>query len=294
MLIQLYKTAHLICLHSASFLWCARQPGYFHDNFAFHHMVSVVTRLTQWFPTVKEIIRHLESVGFVKKPQAFLILLRIYWYAGADFYSFVFEAFDEMIEYGYTPNTFARNIVMDVMFKIGNASEALWFLSETRVPNFLSYSIVVGNLCKFDDIGNVRCFLRIMLRKGYYLTTGLVSVVLYCYCKLGRLNEALQLLGFMVTSGISISVYVRSMLIDGFCRSGRLVTASSLLENMVRTGFLLDVVTCTSLMRGFLKSGNLYMSSSLLRKLKQQGCSPDLVLYNVLIDCLSKMGRYDD
>lgn len=276
------------------FLWCARQPGYFHDKFTFHGMVDVVGRLTQRFLSVKQIIRQLQCVGFVKKPQALLILLRIYWCGGVDYYKFVFEAFDEMNEDGYTPNTFARNIVMDVMFKIGHASEALRFLNETRVLNFLSFSIAVCNLCKLDDIDNVRNVLRIMLRKGYYLTTELISVVLNCYCKLGRLNEALQLLGFMVTSGIPISVYIRSILVDGFCRSGRLVTASSLLENMVRAGFLLDVVTCTSLIRGFMKTGNLFMASSLFKKLKQQGCSPDLVLYNVLIDCLSKAGRYDD
>lgn len=274
------------------FLWCARQPAYIHECRAFDHMVDVVNRLTQRFKTVEGIIGQLESVGFVTKPQTLLLLLRIYWRGGM--YGLVFETFEEMIKYGYTPNTFARNIVMDVLFKIGRVNEALSVLKETQVPNFLSFSIAVCNLCRLNDLINVQDVLRNMLRKRYYLNAEMFSMVLNCYCKLGRLWEALQLLGLMITVGISPSVHIWSILIDGFCKSGRLGTASYLLEKMVDAGGSLDVVTCTSLIKGFMETGNPVSALSILSDLESEGCSPDLVLCNVLIDCLSKMERYDD
>ena len=53
------------------FIWCARQPNYFHDRLAFEHMVNVAAQLAQKFLSVKEIFRQLESIGCVTKAPTF-------------------------------------------------------------------------------------------------------------------------------------------------------------------------------------------------------------------------------
>ncbi|XP_059642382.1 putative pentatricopeptide repeat-containing protein At1g16830 isoform X2 [Cornus florida] len=274
------------------FLWCARQPNYFHDNCAFDHLVNVVARLAQQFTTVKIVINQLESIGCVTKPQTFLLLIRIYWQGGL--YDLVFEAFEEMIKYGYTPNTFARNIVMDVLFKIGRVDEALGVLKENQFPNFLTFRIAICNLCRLNDLSNVQGLLRNMLRKGYRPDGKTFLTVLNCYCKLGRLVEALQVLSLMITFGISTSVTTWSILIDGFCKCGRLGAAGYLLDKMVETGCSPNVVTYTPLVKGFMQSKMASSAFSILSRMESKGCSLDLVLCNVLIDCLSKLGQYDD
>ncbi|KAL6996097.1 hypothetical protein U1Q18_006236 [Sarracenia purpurea var. burkii] len=274
------------------FFWCARQPEYFHDRDAFDHMVIVVARLAQQLRTVKKVVNQLEGVGCVTKPQTFLLLLRIFWHG--EMFNLVFEAFEEMFNYGYTANTFARNVIMDVSFKIGRVDVALRMLKETHDPNFLTYSTAICNLCKLNDLMNIKDVLQKMLRKGYYLNARTFSMVVNCFCKLGRLDEALQLLGLMISLGIPTSVSVWSILIDGFCKSGKLVMAGYLLEKMVETGCSPNVVTCTSLIKAYMESQMPGRALRILGIMESKGCPPDLVLCNVLIDCFSKIGRYDD
>ncbi|GFY97316.1 hypothetical protein Acr_11g0016220 [Actinidia rufa] len=274
------------------FFWCARQPDYYHDRVAFDHMVNVVARLAQQLRIVKNFIKLLEGVGCVTKPQTFLLLLRIFWHGGMN--NLVFEAFEEMSNCGYIPNTYTRNIVMDVLFKIGRVDLALRMLNEIHDPNFLTFSIGICNLCKINDFKNIQNVLRKMLRMGYYPNAGNFSMVVNCFCKSGKLAEALQLLGLMISLGIPTSVSVWSILIDGFCKSGKLVMACNLLERMVETGCSPNVVTCTSLIKGFMKSQMPDRALRILSTMDSKGYSPDLILCNVLIDCFSKIGRYDD
>ncbi|KAF8402346.1 hypothetical protein HHK36_013300 [Tetracentron sinense] len=274
------------------FLWCARQPNYFHDRHSFDRMILVAGRLTDRFKTVKGVVRGLESSGCVTKPQTFLVLVRIYWHGRM--FSLVLEAFEEMISYGYTPNTFARNIIMDVFFKIRRADAALKVLRETQFPNFLTFNIAICNLCKLNDLSGVQDVSKIMLRKGFYPNRETFLMVLNCFCKGGRLAESLQVLGLMISLGIPPCVTIWSILIDGFCRAGRLGIANYLLKKMVTTGYSPNVVTYTSIIKGFMGSQMFSRAFSILNDMESRGCVPDLVLCNVLIDCLSKAGRYDD
>ncbi|XP_022888033.1 putative pentatricopeptide repeat-containing protein At1g16830 [Olea europaea var. sylvestris] len=276
------------------FLWCAKLPNYFHDRNTFLHMVSVISNLTTRFRTVRGILEELENIGCIVKAQTFLLLLRIYWCGGRAMYELVIDAFEEMCKYGYTPNSYTRNIFMDVLFKIGHVNVALQVLKETQVPNFLSFSIAICNLCKLNDLNNVKSVLRSMLSKGYYLNSKTFSLVLNCFCKFTRLAEALQLLGLMVVLGAPVSVNVWSILIDGFCKSGRIDIAAYLLEKMLESGCSPNIVTCTPIIKGFLESQMYIKAFEILNALELEGCYPDLVLSNVLIDCLSKMGMYDD
>ncbi|KAL3632164.1 hypothetical protein CASFOL_025148 [Castilleja foliolosa] len=276
----------------SSFFWFAQQPHYFHDKPTFRHMVSVVSNLTQTHGTVKGIIEELQSVGCVTKAQTLLLLMRIYWCGSM--YDMVLESFQEMSNYGYTPNTYARNIVIDVLFKIKRVDVALNVLNETQSPNFLSFNIAICNLCWLNDADNVKRVLRCMLMKGYYMNPETYSLVLSCLCKFSRLNEALQLLSMMMVLGVQVSVNVWSILIDGFCKSGHIEVAAYLLEKMIEVGSSPNIVTCTSLIKGFLKSHMPGKAFEILGILESKGCFPDLVLCNVLIDCLSKMGWYED
>ncbi|KAI9161609.1 hypothetical protein LWI28_019037 [Acer negundo] len=274
------------------FIWCAKQPGYFHDARSIDCMVGVVDSLTRRWKTVRGVVDELESVGCVRKAQTFLLLLRVYWRGGM--YEMVFEAFEEMGRAGFTPNTFAHNVVMDVLFKSGDVDAGIRVLKETPLPNFLSFNIALCNLCKLDDAVSVKDVLRIMLKKGFYPNVETFEMVLNCFCKMGWMAEVFQLLGVITTLGISLSVIGWSVLIDRFCRLSRLDMAGYLLEKMVKSGCSPNVVTYTSLIKGFMEAKMDSHAFRILEIMESKGLAPDLVLYNVLIDSLSKIGRYDE
>ena len=63
---------------------------------------------------------------------------------------------------------------------------------------------------------------------------------------------------------------------------------------MVKTSSSPNVVMYTTLIKGFKESKMVEDAFHVLNLMKSEGYAPDLVLCNVLIDCLSKVGRYDD
>ncbi|KDP42609.1 hypothetical protein JCGZ_24383 [Jatropha curcas] len=274
------------------FIWCAKQHNYFHTSQTFDFMVSVVSRLTNRYKTVETILRELESVGLIIKAQTFLLLLRIYWRGGM--FSMVFETFEKMGSFGFKPNTFARNVIMDVLFKSGHVDAGIKALKETEFPNFLSFNITLTNLCKLNHLVNIKHVLRSMLREGYYPNVETFEMVLNCFCKVGRVVEAYQVLGVMITLGISLSVRAWSILIDGLCRLHQPDIGSYLLEKMVICGCSPNIVTYTTLFKGFMESRMIPSAFGVLNTIESKGYAPDLLLCNVLIDSFSKIGRYDD
>ncbi|XP_062082545.1 putative pentatricopeptide repeat-containing protein At1g16830 [Humulus lupulus] len=274
------------------FLWCAKKPNFFHDRVTIEHMVGVVSRLVERYKTVRRVVWELEKLGCLAKASTFLLLLRICWNGGMN--NLVLEVFDEMFSYGFTPNTFARNAIIDVLFRTGHADLAIKAWREIEVPNFLTFNIALCNLCSLKELFLVTETFRAMLRMGFYLNLETYEMVLNCFCKMGKIVEAYQVLGLMIAFGVPVSVNIWSILIDGYCRLRRFDMAVELLGKMVEAGLSPTVVTYTCLIRGFLKSQMVNDALIILHLMESRGCTPDLVLCNVLIDCLTKLGRYDD
>ncbi|XP_010537737.1 PREDICTED: putative pentatricopeptide repeat-containing protein At1g16830 [Tarenaya hassleriana] len=274
------------------FMWCAKQNNYFHDARAIDYMVGVVEKLSVRFEGVRGIIRGLESVSCVIKPQVFLLLMRIFWRGGM--YDKVFDVYEGMRDFGFVPNTFADNVVMDVCFKHGCVDKAIEVLKETPNPNFLSFNIALDNLCKMGDFVNLKVVIRMMMRRGFYPNTVTLANILNGFCKAGNVAEGFQVLGLMIHLGISVSANVWSMLINGFFRSRQPRKAAKLYNKMLETGCCPSIVTYTTLVKGFWECGMTSDAVRMLNTVKSKGLAPDIVLCNVMIDLFTKMGRYDD
>ncbi|XP_020571449.1 putative pentatricopeptide repeat-containing protein At1g16830 [Phalaenopsis equestris] len=273
------------------FLWAARQPNYFHAPSSFDRIIPVVVRLSLRFGFISKIVRHLESFACAVKAQTFLILLRIYWRAKK--FRFALEVFEEICRRNYEPNTYIRNIVLDIQFKSGNFDEAMRIYRETNFPNFLTFNIVLRNLCESGDWISVRSLLREMVRREFSLNEGTFLMALDCFCKAGRDVELLQLLGFLVVLGRHLSVAMRTVLIDSFCRAGRIEMACEHLTKMVEAGCSPTVFTYTSFIKGLCEAQMLGEVPGILNVMHSTDCQPDLVLYNFLISYLLKIGRFD-
>ncbi|PKA50190.1 Putative pentatricopeptide repeat-containing protein [Apostasia shenzhenica] len=273
------------------FLWCARRPHYFHTPGSFDRIIPVVRRLSQRFGLVSGIIRHLEGIGCAIKPQTFLILLRVYW--RAQMHRFALEVFDEMRRRSYQPSTFVRNVVLDIQFKTATFDAAMRFFRETLFPNFLTFNIVLRNLCKSGDWIRVRDLLREMVRKGFCLNEGTFTMALDCFCKSKRHQELLQLFAFMVVLGRRPSVIIWTILINSLCQIGRVHTACEHLRKMEESGCSPTLVTYTSLVKGLYEAQMYSEVYSIVDVMHSNDCYPDLVLYNVVMYYLLKHGVYD-
>ncbi|PKU84045.1 putative pentatricopeptide repeat-containing protein At1g16830 [Dendrobium catenatum] len=273
------------------FLWAAHQRNYFHAPSSFDKIIPAIVRLSLRFGFVNNIVRHLECLGCSIKAQTFLVLLRIYWRAKK--FRFALEVFEEMCRRNYEPNTYIRNIVLDIQFKSGKFDEAMGIYRETKFPNFLTFNIVLRNFCKLGDWISVRGLLREMVGRDFSLNEGTFVMALDCFCKAGRHVELLQLLALLVVLGRHVSVTIWTILIDSFCRTGKVEMACEHLRKMAEAGCPHTVVTYTSFIKGLCEAQMLGEVPCILNVMHSNDCHPDLVLYNFLISYLLKIGRFD-
>ncbi|KAK7325342.1 hypothetical protein VNO77_29504 [Canavalia gladiata] len=275
------------------FLWSAQRHR--HDSEAFDHMVTVLRRLTLRYKTVPALLSQLETIGCASltNPKSSLVLLRIYFRAGM--HAMLLQAYHYLhTAYAFVPDTFARNLLMDVLFRIGEPHLALSLFKNTHPPNFFTFNIALLRLSNLNHLPHIPPILRLMLRSGYYPTPVTFHMLLNLFCHMNALLEAYQLLGLMITLGIKFSVSIWTILIHKHCKLGRLDVAISLLHNMAQTGCPPNVVTYTTLFKAFMESNMITDAFRLFNIMLSAGHVPDLIFCNVLIDCLSKAGRYQD
>ncbi|XP_040384138.1 putative pentatricopeptide repeat-containing protein At1g16830 [Oryza brachyantha] len=273
------------------FLWCARRPAYFHPPASFDRLLPAAARLASRLRTAPAILHELRALGCPIRPHTFLLLLRLYWRGGI--YHLVLQLFDQMPLWGFHPNAFARNAVLDVLLRTRQHHSALCFLRDNPSPNYLTYAILLTHLCKAENWPGARgCFLA-MLHQGFIPSSASLAAVFACCSKLGAMSHLLQLLSFILVSGYQFTSAMWACLIARLCREGRLDEAISMLAKMLGSGFSPTVVTYTPLVRALYQSGRHDIASELFTHMSSTNCSPDLVLHNVLMDCMAKERRYD-
>ncbi|KAH1192590.1 putative pentatricopeptide repeat-containing protein [Glycine max] len=285
------------------FLWSAQHSR--HNSFAFDRIMTVLLRLTHRYDTVPAILSHLETIGCASltNPVSQLVLLRIYSRAGM--YAMLLEAYHHLqASYAFVPDTFARNLVMDALFRVGHSHLALTLtlslFSHTHPPNFFTFHILLLHLSKLNNnnlnlyLPHIARILRLMLWAGYSPSPLTFQMLLNSLCKINAFPQAYQLLALMTALGINFSVNIWTILIHNYCKFGRLRLANNLFHNMLQTGCSPNVVTYTILFKAFMQSNMPTPAFRLFNVMLSSGQSPDLILCNVLIDCLSKAGRCQD
>uniref|UniRef100_A0A2N9G3N5 Pentacotripeptide-repeat region of PRORP domain-containing protein n=1 Tax=Fagus sylvatica TaxID=28930 RepID=A0A2N9G3N5_FAGSY len=253
---------------------------------AFEHMVGVVNRLMHRYETVGGVVRGLESIGCLTKAQTFLLLLRIYWRGGM--YHMVFEAFEQMGCYGFSPNTFARNVIMDVLFKIGRVDVAIKVLKETQLPNFLTFNIALCNLYCLSKVGRYDDALDVflyndMLDRGFtpdkYSFVGLLSGL----CGARRIDEAVNVYHGIIMNFPGQDAHIQTVITDGLIKAGKFYRAIRVFRKAVVEKYPLDAVSYTVAIRGLVKSGRTGDASTLYNQMKEASISPNAHTYNVML-----------
>ncbi|OAY77899.1 putative pentatricopeptide repeat-containing protein [Ananas comosus] len=287
------------------FLWCARQPDYFHDPRSFDRIVPVVRRLTDRFGSVPGIIEELESVGCPVKAQTFIILLRVYW--RGNLYSSALEVFDEMGKWNFAPNTFARNIILDVLFRIGDIDAALKFLRGTQSPNFLTYNIVLSNLSKSGDWVGVWEVFKAIVKSGFRPNAGTFTGLF----RAQKHDKIVGLLDSMSSDDCNPDVVLYNVMMDCFSKERRnlkpdaytistlmsilrLSRKISLLPQLVpRVDVSFDLVLCNSVLSLLSKAGFPSQAVEFYGDIVDRGFKPDCYSYVGLLNSLCQIGRID-
>ncbi|KAE8701990.1 putative pentatricopeptide repeat-containing protein [Hibiscus syriacus] len=171
----------------------------------------------------------------------------------------------EILEYGFPPNVFSFNILMNKFCREGQIKDAQK---------------------EFDEIG--RRGLRATVQFQYF--DQWVLQIREFRRKESRLDDANELFNEMCTRGLIPNGFIFTSLIDGMCKNGRTDLAIRMYRLFLKKGFEPDLVLYNSLINGVCKSGDLKRAKMLIAKMSFRSLKPDKFTYTILLDGFCKEG----
>ncbi|PUZ39901.1 hypothetical protein GQ55_9G380800 [Panicum hallii var. hallii] len=297
-------TPQLIDSHGLAlsfFLWCARRPGYFHPSSSFDRLLpATATRLG----TAPALLRELQCLGCPIKPQTFLLLLRLYW-RGA-LYTLVAEVFDQMCLWGFRPNAFAWNVVLDILLREGpsrNGSVRCAPGAQLTSPTPSCSLIAAGRgtqKCCSRDFNQALLLSRLSLLAAIRLE----PCPSFCSCFLSLLSQDIGLIRRLILrSDISFDYLVAcNSVLSALCKSGfpseaiqfyidkidsRIkpdsYTYVGTLREAIHANYALDSVCYTIVLHGLFRAHMVEEACGLFEQRKQSGIAPNTsTYYNVM------------
>ncbi|KDP35484.1 hypothetical protein JCGZ_10931 [Jatropha curcas] len=206
---------------------------------------------------------------------------------------FVRSLFEELKDFGPSPNVYTYTIMMDYYCKghlgqnidIKEASKVLEEMEKTgRSPTVVTYSVYIHGLCRAGCVDSASKLLEFLRTENKPLNCYCYNAVIHGFCQKGDLFEALRLFEDMKNNGISPDIYSYSILIDGFCKNGDVKYAIDLIEKMDDCDVKPSLVTYSSLFNSLCKSGQTDDSLDVFRKLGASGYKLDVISYNILMN----------
>lgn len=236
---------------------------------------------------------------------------------------------DEKIKYPF--DNFVCSSVISGFCKIGKPEFAVDFFknaikSGALRPNLVTYTALVGSLCKlgkvhevYDLVGKMEnegvtfdvvfysswiCgfisggFLEEMLRKkSEMIRKGIrpdsisYTIMIDGFSKLGDVEKAVGFLKKMMNDGIEPNSVTFTAIMLGFCEKGKMEEASSVFEMVGSLGIEVDEFMYATLINGYCKKGVFDLVFNLLDEMEKRGISPSIVTYNTVMNGLCKFGR---
>ncbi|MED6114968.1 hypothetical protein PIB30_085564, partial [Stylosanthes scabra] len=225
-----------------------------------------------------------------------------------------------VFSYGYLPNAFLVNTLLNMYVKFHRLEEAHKLFDEMPERNVVSWTTLISAYSQAKLNDRAMRLLIGMLREGVMPNMFTFSSVLRS-CE--RLSDLKQLHSFILKLGLESDVFVRSALIDVYSKLGELLEAQTVFREMVTS----DHVVWSSIIAAFAQHSNGDEALNLYKRMRRAGflatqptltsvlraCTglsllelgkqahvhvlkydQDLILNNALLDMYCKCGSVED
>lgn len=203
---------------------------------------------------------------------------------------------DENVRYPF--DNFVCSSVISGFCKIGKPELALGFFenattSGTLQPNVVTYTALVGALCKLGRVDEVCDLVCRMEKEGLALDVVFYSEWVCGYIEEKVLAEVLRKMREMLDKGIVHDTISYTILIDGFSKLGDVEKATSFLAKMLKDGQEPNKVTYTAIMSAYCKKGKVEEALAVFKSIKDLS-DLDEFMFATLIDGFSQRGDFDN
>ncbi|KAM7259842.1 hypothetical protein ACFE04_015583 [Oxalis oulophora] len=253
----------------------------------------VRSKCCQKVPTLfKEIS---DKYGIIPNEDSFKILVMSYCESGLPEKGV--EVLEQMHELGIPPTIISFNVVLTgfVQSKCYEKVPTLFQeLSEKYgiVPDTFSYAILVSSYCELGLPEKGLEVLELMKAKNMQVTGHAYNMILIALYNKGNIDEVEKLWTEMLKNGCGLSVVSYTARIRNV--GDDVGKAKGLIEEMREFGLKPDILTYNVLMDCFCRNGNSEEVKKVYEGLQANGCTPDAVSFGILINHLCVNAEYED
>ncbi|XP_021901410.1 pentatricopeptide repeat-containing protein At1g79540 [Carica papaya] len=273
------------------FIWASRRKRF--RSWASHDLIIDMLSKEKGFDLFWLTLEELRKGRFLIASDAFLVLIS--GYAKMGLAEKAVESFGKMKEFDCKPDVFTYNAILHVTIRKEVLLLALaiynQMLKGNCAPNKVTFSILIDGLCKSGKTQDALKMLDEMTNREISPDRITYTIVISGLCQAKREDDALRLFSTMKDRGLSPDSVCYNALLNGFCKSGRLDETFALLRSFEKDGFVLGVPGYTSLIDGLFRARRYDEAYAWYRTMFDKDVKPDVVLYSVVIRCLSEAGR---
>ncbi|PON48933.1 Tetratricopeptide-like helical domain containing protein [Parasponia andersonii] len=231
-------------------------------------------------------------------PSSFTFCSLIYGFSSHRDMDKAIEVLALMTDVKYPFDNFVCSSVMAGFCRIGKPEFAVRFFENATSsgalhPNVVTYTALVGALCKLGRVNEVCDLVYRMEKEGVAFDTVFYSSWICGFISEGILMEVFRKNGLMAEKGIIPDIVSYTVLIDGFSKLGDVEKAIGFLEKMRNDGLEPNLVTFTAIMSGFCKKGKLEEAFAVFKMVEDLGIEVDEFVYATLINGTCRKGDFD-
>ena len=231
-------------------------------------------------------------------PSSFTFCLLIYGFSSRGDMSKAIEVLELMTDVKYPFDNFVCSSVMAGFCRIGKPEFAVGFFenatsSGALQPNVVTYTALVGALCKLGRVNEVYDLVFRMEKEGVAFDVVFYSSWICGFISEGVLMEVFQKNRQMVKEGMFPDILSYTVLVDGFSKLGDVEKAIGFLEKMRNGGLEPNLITFTAIMSGFCKKGKLEEAFAVFKMVEDLGIKMDEFVYATLINGTCRKGDFD-
>ncbi|XP_058211987.1 pentatricopeptide repeat-containing protein At1g12300, mitochondrial-like isoform X2 [Rhododendron vialii] len=200
-----------------------------------------------------------------------------------------------ILKRGYTPDVVTFNTLLNGLIPQDNADEALSLFNKLLLQdielNLYTFNIAINCYCRVNRVGFGFSLLGSVFKRGYTPDVVTFNTLLHALIPQDKAEEALSLFNKLLLQDIELDLYTFSIAINCYSCVNRVGFGFSLLGSIFKRGYTPNVIIFNTLLDGLIAQDKADEALSLFNKLLLQDIELDLYTFSIAINCYSRVNR---
>lgn len=205
------------------------------------------------------------------------------------------RTFEEMIRYGFTPNTVTFNVLLDVYGKaklFKKVNELFLLAKRHGVVDVISYNTIIAAYGKNKDFTNMSSAIKNMQFDGFSVSLEAYNTLLDAYGKDKQMEKFRSILKRMKKSTSGPDHYTYNIMINIYGEQGWIDEVAGVLKELKESGLGPDLCSYNTLIKAYGIGGMVEEAVGLVKEMRGKNITPDKVTYTNLVTALRRNDEF--